>query len=112
MSNLPTIKSLVTFLDEEHGGRKNLPVLPSSEYRPHIVIQSPDIRTATPEDHYLGVRFLAAPAELSFQLAYECMLELSYHPRVDYSKASAGATFTIREGGRVIGFGTITERME
>jgi hypothetical protein len=35
-----------------------------------------------------------------------------YHPRVDYDAVCVGATFTLREGGKVVGFGTVMERRD
>jgi hypothetical protein len=32
-----------------------------------------------------------------------------YFPQVTYAEAIPGATFTLREGARIIGFGTILE---
>jgi hypothetical protein len=85
---------------------------------PHLVIQSPDIRTPIVIhsnviiDDYLGVRFLSGPAELLPERPLDCELELMYHPNVNYEAVREGATFTLREGGKVIGFGVVTKRSE
>jgi len=112
---LPVIRAFVTFLSPENGGRARMPGLASGQYMPHLVIQSPDIRRAKVidgmcADDYLGVRFLSAPTEIFPELSLDCEMELMYFPRVDYNAVREGSTFTIREGGRVIGFGVVTKR--
>jgi hypothetical protein len=84
---------------------------------PHIVIQSPDVRVprcdgTTILDDYLGIRFLSGPTTLLPQHSYDCEFGLMYHPRVDYDAVCVGATFTLREGGKVVGFGTVMERRD
>jgi hypothetical protein len=39
-------------------------------------------------------------------------MELMYFSRVDYNAVREGATFTVREGAKVIGFGVVTKRSE
>ncbi|QDT01200.1 hypothetical protein [Adhaeretor mobilis] len=113
---LPIVRAKVTFLSHDFGGRTRLPDLSSGQYMPHLVIQSPDVRAATVVegnvivDDYLGVRFLAGPPEIIRDEAYDCEFELMYHPNVNYDAVQEGATFTVREGGTVIGFGTVTGR--
>ncbi len=34
-------------------------------------------------------------------------LRLMYYPRVDYSTLQTGVTFTVREGGRIVGHGVV-----
>jgi translation elongation factor EF-Tu-like GTPase len=83
---------------------------------PHLVIQSADVRAPNvidgnvTVDDYLGVRFLSAPSELMPDEPLDCEMELMYHPTVDYDAVQTGATFTLREGGKVIGFGVVTAR--
>jgi hypothetical protein len=85
---------------------------------PHLVIQSPDVRAPNLDsgniivDDYLGVRFLSGPKELLPERPLDCEMELMYHPKVNYDAVRARATFTLREGGRVIGFGIVTRRLE
>ena len=107
----------MTFLLTSDGGRLTPPVL-SSRYRPHIVIQSPDIRHATVDDggicreQYLGVCFVCAPDDYRLGQSVEVTLDLMYHPRVDYGAVQPGSTFTIREGGRVVGYGRVASRCD
>lgn len=83
---------------------------------PHIVIQSPHVRTAKLDERgygceaYLGVRFLVDDQPMKPVETTEVQLELMYHPQVDYREVVPDATFTIREGGRVVGYGRVTER--
>jgi hypothetical protein len=113
---LPVIRALVTFLSPDNGGRAKMPGLASGQYMPHLVIQSPDVRKANVingnviVEDYLGVRFLSAPAEMLAEQPLDCEMELTYFPRVDYSAVREGATFTVREGGKVIGFGVVSTR--
>jgi hypothetical protein len=85
---------------------------------PHLVIQSPDVRAPNVVqgkvivDDYLGVRFLSSPTELLPERPLDCELELMYHPEVDYEALREGATFTLREGGKIVGFGVVTNRSE
>ncbi len=79
-------------------------------------MQSPDIRHAVVDDDglgrepYLGVCFLAAPQDVRPGVLVTVTLGLMYHPHVDYSEVLPGATFTIREGGRVVGYGQVIDR--
>lgn len=80
---------------------------------PHLVMQPEDVR-AVPTDgsreNYLGVRFRGGPAKLTYGESALCRWELMYHPQVNYEEVKVGATFTLREGGRIVGFGTVQER--
>ncbi len=95
-----------------------MPGLSSHQYTPHLVIQSPDVRAPNVVrgnvivDDYLGVRFLSGPKESLPEQALNCEMELMYHPNVNYDAVRDGATFTLREGGTVVGFGVVTKRSE
>jgi translation elongation factor EF-Tu-like GTPase len=108
---LPT-KAKITFLSHEHGGRKtpvNLSYQESSGncgYCPHLVVQLPTIREHNKSDHYLGVR-LISEKEIIPGMPIDLDMELMY-PGIDYSALVPGATFTIREGPKIIGFGIVT----
>jgi translation elongation factor EF-Tu-like GTPase len=61
-------------------------------------------------ENYLGVCFTGngeafVPGESS-----DVVLQLSYHPEVDYDQLFSGSTFTIREGGQIVGFGVVKNR--
>lgn len=106
---------MVTFLSHEEGGRKHLPQLGFAGFMPHIVVQSPDIRefkviNGVCVDDYLGVRFSPIPMELMIGQPLECEMELMYYPDVNYDAVQEGATFTLREGGKFIGYGVVLKR--
>lgn len=108
---------MVTFLDYQNGGRVTSPELSSGVYMPHIVVQSPDVRAPrcdgnTIVEDYLGIRFLSGAKNVIPQQSYDCEFALTYHPIVDYNAVRIGATFTLREGGKVVGFGTVLARID
>lgn len=39
-------------------------------------------------------------------------IRLMYHPQVDCNSLVVGATFTVREGGRIVGHGVVVQRNE
>ncbi len=89
------------------------PFLTSGKYMPHIVIQSADVRVPSMNgrtllDDYLGVRFLSGPPIVTLGSHCDCELELMYDGNVDYRAVQNGATFTIREGGKIVGFGSVS----
>lgn len=113
--NLPTVQANVTFLTTEDGGRQTTPNL-CHEYRPHIVVQSPEIRQAQVDENgvgceaYLGVCFVESDHDCQLGQPVRTVMELMYYLRVDYSEVQPGCTFTIREGGKVVGYGSVLSR--
>lgn len=105
----PRIEVEATFLTFEQGGWRPVPSpgLHPGHYMPHLVVQPPDIRKCSPADDYLGVAFLEAPDWIIAGEPARCLLELMYHPGVNYDALQPGATFTIREGGKIVGFGIV-----
>lgn len=117
--NCPTAVVETVFLRTEEGGRHHPPnVNRPGAYRPHFVVQGRDVRAAKfgksndLSDEYLGVTFIAGPPEVVFGESMRCTVALVYFPNVSYSEMSAGATFTIREGARVVGHGVVLERAQ
>ena len=111
------VNAEVTFLSEADGGRNAMPHFNSpAPYRPHIVIQDSAIRAATYDERgmvnerYLAVEFVGGPDSSTPGMSSKVIIRLSYFPRVDYSAVQDGATFTIREGGRIVGFGLVESR--
>ena len=109
------IQAKVTFLTEHEGGRKR-PAWNFDKYRPHVVVGDPeqrrtplaeDGRTAT--ETYLGVCFDGDGEEMLPGKQYVVSLVLPYYGTVEYSDLVSGATFTIREGHRIVGFGEVLE---
>jgi hypothetical protein len=80
---------------------------------PHIVIGDPIQRQAhigpgnTLTERYLGVMVSDAPDELLPGLAADVTLNLMYWPEEDYEEVTPNATFTLREGPHIVGFGEI-----
>ena len=113
----PMVMVRATFLSAEEGGRESLPAFgPDPWYKPHIVIQSPQVRKAAHDtngmgcEDYLGVIFVDGPQDYQVGQEAEFLVKLMYWPEVDYSAVVSEATFTIREGGTIVGFGTILSR--
>ena len=84
----------------------------SGQYRPHIVIGPQSQREAIRNgnvltEDYLGVSFVGGPGLMKPGESAEVSLALIYSPQVDYSKVKPGATFTVREGAAIKGFGVI-----
>src|SRR6185312_16803762 len=112
----PTLLVEVVFLSPEHGGRQAPPVLgTSAEYRPHLVVQDRSVRDAhmrgnVVDEEYLGVSFVEGPEKLDFGVPVSCLVRLNYFPEVGYADLREGASFTVREGVRVVAHGTVLER--
>ena len=105
-------RASVTFLSPSAGGRSR-PALNSPLYRPHVVVGNPNQRKALlgpngdATESYLGIQFTGNGAELTFGVAHEVTLVLTFAPDVDYSQFAQRATFTIREGAHIVGFGHV-----
>jgi len=110
----PLIRASVTFLGPGEGGRLS-PV--RAGYMPHLVVGDPAKRVAdlaedgrTLTESYLGVRVRGHDkTPLSLCQAHALDLELIYAPEVDYSALQSGASFTVREGHIVVGYGQVLE---
>jgi hypothetical protein len=106
----------MAFRSQDAGGRVSPPT-PLAGYRPHIVIGDPLQQGAIVVDgvgaeEYLGVQFLSGPDGMKADERFVARLLLPYWPDVDYGSAMPEATFTMREGGRIIGQGRITGRWQ
>ncbi len=86
--------------------------LSSRNYWPHFVVGEPDQQAAilgpdnTLVEEHLGVCVWAGPAELQPGQAAELDVALPYSPEI-YAKLTPGATFTIREGSKIVGSGRV-----
>lgn len=116
MTQTPRIIASITFLTKDEGGRSQ-PVYANQDYRPHIVIGDPNQREALVDEnnrileHYVGVCFGGnAGEELVPGITQSVSLTLTSHPNVDDSAVQPGATFTVREGGKIVGYGVVEER--
>jgi hypothetical protein len=114
----PTLLVELVFLSREEGGRATVPVFGTpAEYRPHLVAQDRTVRHArmvgnTVDERYLEVSFIDGPAQFGFGEPVRCILRLNYFPEVDYAELPPGASFTVREGARVVAHGVVLERRD
>jgi hypothetical protein len=111
--NQPRIKAEITFLPASEGGR-SVPLINLSDgkYRPHIVVGDPNQRKAlldnnVAQETYLGVSFVDVPSNVVGGQSFLAELALMYWPNVSYDSLVAGATFTIREGQHIVGYGSV-----
>jgi hypothetical protein len=79
---------------------------------PHIVVGDAQQREAVRvgnslTEKYLGVWVTDAPDELLPGHTSEVALKLMYWPEERYTDVTAGATFTLREGPTIVGFGKL-----
>jgi translation elongation factor EF-Tu-like GTPase len=108
----PAIEAEVTLLKTEEGGR-SLPLRlePGTPfYMPHLVIGDPNRKS--PAGKLLGVAFRRAPLMLAPGDTAKVLMDLMYHPQVDYRELVPGASFTLREGPKIVGHGTVLKREE
>jgi hypothetical protein len=111
--NQPRIKAQITFLAASESGRKALPTdFSGGEYRPQLVVGDPTQRKALLvnnvfQETYLGVAFVAGPSNVVAGQSFVAELALMYWPNVSYDSLVSGATFTIREGPHIVGFGSV-----
>jgi hypothetical protein len=109
---VPVVQARVTLLPELSCGRR---LLNTGQYRPHIVIGPQSQRAAICEgnvctEKYLGVMFVGGSEALDPGESSEVSLALMYFPEESYDEVTWGATFTIREGPLIVGFGVVLSR--
>ena len=117
MADRPLIEAEVTFLRTEEGGRVQVPTFdPDAPYMPHIVVQSRTVRRALVEadgtirDQYQGVAFLRGPSGFRLGDTARFTLALIYYPQHRYDDVQPGATFTVREGSKIVAHGVVLSR--
>jgi len=111
-------------LSESEGGR-HTPITVAAYrgfYRPHIVIEERANRVAKIEiiegrkrvaDLYQSVGFWEGPHPLPIGQSVPITMILFYAPdQYDYPNVIAGATFTLREGAKIVGHGVIMNRWQ
>jgi hypothetical protein len=80
---------------------------------PHMVVGDPSqsrVKVGAGNriaEEYLGVLIKDAPDELTPGSSAELTLVFMYWPEENYSSVRPGATFTLREGPKIVGFGEI-----
>lgn len=111
----PRIVADIVMLNSSEGGRNHgIEIDAESRYMPHLAIDDRANRAARTDsnnqstEHYMGVLFEPPisrddPATGSGRYP----LRLMYYPSVDYATLRTGATFTVREGGRIVGHGIV-----
>jgi translation elongation factor EF-Tu-like GTPase len=119
MREFPVIEAEMTFLSKEQGGRsKPFPpnILKTKSYRPHIVIGDVNQREPIMDmidglkqilEKYLGVAFCDGPEDVPFDEPIMVKMVLMYFPELSYSEVVPGETFTLREGGSIVGYGQV-----
>jgi len=114
---LPTINAELTFLSDIGSSQLETPRILNEKYRPHLVVGSPKqrlviVKPGTNEntEHYLGVNFKQGPQNYKADEMIKAELNLVYYPEELYVELQPGATFTIREGGKIVGYGTVITR--
>jgi hypothetical protein len=113
MKSVPTIRASLTLLPELDRGRNTL----WHAYRPHIVIGPPDQRQARIEgntlvERYQGVMLLDEYLRIEPGNTVEVTMALAYYQQPDtlYEDVVPGATFTVREGPNIVGYGVVLSR--
>ena len=112
-SAVPTVRASVTLLPETNAPK----FVSSGTYRPHIVLGPVTQRSAILDGHtlvetYVGVAFVGGPEKLKPGETGEVELALMYYPHPIYDEVKKGATFTIREGATIVGYGTVLSNTE
>jgi len=85
---------------------------------PHIVVGDPSQCEAKVcegniiTEEYLGILITDAPDELAPGSNADLTLVLMYWPDETYSNVVPGATFTLREGPKVVGFGEVLSKKQ
>jgi hypothetical protein len=79
---------------------------------PHLVVGDPNQRRAITignevQETYLGVSFVSGPEKVEPGEAFLAELLLMYWPHPVYESLVSSATFTIREGAQVVGYGRV-----
>ena len=107
------IEAEVTFIPESEGGRKSPPAhLSGNVYRPHLVIGDPTQRQAKRvgndiDEVMLGIGFTAGPEAVQINQTFTAVLQLAFYPHTAYDAVVPGATFTIREGPKIVAYGRV-----
>jgi hypothetical protein len=111
---VPIAVANLTLLPELSRGRRLF--WSEGQYRPHIVIGPQSQRTAIIREgnrlteNYLGVAFVGGPETMEPGDTAEVKLALMFFPEYPYDEVQPGATFTVREGPLIVGYGRILSR--
>ncbi len=112
----PRIIADIEMLHSNDGGRmRAIAIDADSRYMPHLVIDDRANRVAQQgvngvSENYMGVWFAPALAVTDARTGSgRYPLRLMYHSIVDYTALTPGATFTIREGDKIVGHGVVVD---
>jgi hypothetical protein len=115
MNRVSTIRASLTLLPELERGRHTL----WRAYRPHIVIGPAEQRRAKMEgntcvERYQGVVFMDEYLQMEPGETVEVTMLLAYYeePDILYEDVLPGATFTVREGPHIVGYGVVLSRSD
>jgi hypothetical protein len=92
------VKARVLLYPMHRGGRPS--VLIGDGYAPYVRI------AGLASD--LPIRINGMPRDGRYEVSYDVELELSYHPRIDYSQLREDVQIQIIEGPKVVGEGVVT----
>jgi hypothetical protein len=112
MSELFSIEAEVTFIPKAEGGRLTIPTLSGCAYRPHLVVGDPNQRQAIVigneiQETYLAIAFQSSSEDVEFNKPFLAELVLMNYPHPIYDSLVPNATFTVREGAQIVGFGQV-----
>ena len=112
MNELFSIEAEVTFIPKAEGGRETIPTLSGGVYRPHLVVGDPNQRQAIVvgneiQETYLSIAFQSSSEKVEFNKPFLAELVLMHYPHPIYDSLVPNATFTIREGAQIIGYGQV-----
>ncbi|MBC7528771.1 MAG: hypothetical protein H7308_14650 [Chthonomonadaceae bacterium] len=113
MNNLPFIIAEITFHPREGEINPTVSGARYEGYMPHLVVQSPEVRQAAVEnneitDEHLGVRIVDSP--FKYRLGESAWFTLVLLYEVNYNALIPEATFTVREGPIIVGYGKVLAR--
>lgn len=116
---IPRITAEVTFLTPDEGGRRSPPNFTGPrQYMPHIVVQPREVRQAIADDEgvgkelYEGIEFIERPADYRVGTPGLFVFNLMYYPQHRYPSVQPGATFTVREGAKIVAHGMVQVRTD
>jgi hypothetical protein len=115
-TTVPLIEASITLLPELAGPR----ILTGRQYRPHIVIgPSSQIAAVVADGNrltepYLGVCFWSGAEKVEPGQTVTLKLALMYYlgSEDQYATVLPDAEFTVREGGKIVGYGKVLRRDE
>ncbi|HEX8374816.1 MAG TPA: hypothetical protein VF606_06520 [Geminicoccaceae bacterium] len=114
-SSTPLVECAITFLLTSAGGRRTAPTLAGGIYRPHLVAEDlPEGRPVSAahgcvaaDDVHIGVAFRDGPSTVELGEEIVAVATILFRPDFAREEFRPGVAFTVREGRRIVGHGTI-----